>query len=76
MQTSSEDQFKRVMLERLSEENQKVKKLKSEIKSKFQEICDSKLSKETKREIVIELKKYLEHGEPWINNSSEIKDPT
>jgi hypothetical protein len=76
MQTSSEDQFKRVMLERLSEENQKVKKLKSEIKSKFQEICDSKLSKETKREIVIELKKYLEYGEPWINNSSEIKDPT
>ena len=76
MQTSSEDQFKRVMLERLSEENQKVKKLKSEIKSKFQEICDSKLSKETKREIVIELKNYLEYGEPWINNSSEIKDPT
>ncbi len=76
MQNSSEDQFKKIMLERLAEENQKVKRLKSEIKSKFQEICNSKISKDAKREIVIELKSYLEYGEPWINNSSEIKDPT
>lgn len=73
MQPSNEEQYKKVMMERVSEENQKVRKLKSDIESKFYEICNSKISKESKMEILNGLKKYLENGIPWINNSTEIK---
>lgn len=73
MQPSNEQQYKKIMMERLVEENQKVRKLKSEVQSKFYEICNSKISKESKIEILDELKKYFESGMTWINNSSEIK---
>lgn len=77
MQNSNKDQYQRVMMEKISEENQMVKRLKSDIESKCYQICSSKISKDSKRKIIKEILNYItNNSEPWINISTEYKSST
>jgi type VI protein secretion system component VasK len=69
------DQIKEAILQQIAEESQMVNKSMSEIKSRIQNICNSGLSKETKKRKITEIVLYIKnYSNSWIENSKVIEN--
>jgi hypothetical protein len=70
-----DDQIKEAILQQIAEESRIVNHAVSEIKSRIQTICNSGLSKETKRRKIAEIAIYIKnYSNSWIENSKVIEN--
>lgn len=69
------DQIKEAILQQIAEESQMVNHAMSDIKYKIQKICNSGLSKETKKRKITEIVLYIKnYSNSWIENSKVIEN--
>lgn len=70
-----DDQIKEAILQQIAEESIMVNQAMSEIKSRIQKICNSGLTKETKRRKITEIVLYIKnYSNSWIDNSKVIEN--
>jgi hypothetical protein len=61
-------QYEIIKLQQIAEENIKINRLKNEITAKINELCKTKVSKETREKKIEEILNYInENSKIWIN---------
>ena len=70
-----DDQIKEAILQQIAEESRIVNHAMIDIKYKIQNICNSGLSKETKKRKITEIVLYIKnYSNSWIENSKVIEN--